>query len=225
MAGFTTLTAKDGHAFSAYEAQPAGKARGGLVVIQEIFGVNAHMRRVADGFAADGYAVIAPAIFDRAEKGVDLGYGKEDVDRGVALRKEIELDDMLVDIAASIEAVKGAGKVGIVGYCLGGSLAWLAATRLTGLSAAVGYYGGTIANNLGEKPLCPVMLHFGEEDTGIPMSAVEKIRAEVDPKRVQVFTYAGGGHAFNRDGNAAFHAPSAKLARERTLQFLATNVG
>lgn len=225
MSGFITLTAEDGHAFSAYEAKPSARPRGGLVVIQEIFGVNAHMRRVADGFVADGYHVMAPALFDRAERGVDLGYDKADIDRGVALRKEIPLDDMRADIAASIVALKGAGKVAIVGYCLGGSLAWLGAARLAGLTAAVGYYGGMIATHLGEPPRCPVMLHFGEEDHGIPMSDVEKIRAAVDSAQVKVFTYAGAGHAFNRDGNAAFHAPSARLARERTLQFLHTHLG
>ena len=132
---------------------------------------------------------------------------------------------MLLDIAASIAALEGSGRIGIVGYCLGGSLAWLAAIRLSGLAAAVGYYGGMVAANLDETPRCPVMLHFGEEDGGIPMADVEKIRASVDPGTVQVFTYPGAGHAFNRDGNAAWHEPSAKLARERTLAFLRAHVG
>jgi carboxymethylenebutenolidase len=221
-----TLTARDGHSFAAYEKTPSsGAVRGGLVVIQEIFGVNAHIRRVADGFAADGYRVVAPAIFDRAERDVDLGYDKPDIDRGVALRKAIDTDRMLLDIAASIAALKASGKVGIVGYCLGGSLAWLAAIRLDGLSAATGYYGGTIAANLGETPRCPVMLHFGEEDGGIPMADVAKIRATVDPALVQVFTYKGAGHAFNRDGSAAWHGESARLARERTVALLREHVG
>jgi carboxymethylenebutenolidase len=220
-----TLKASDGHSFAAYEAKPAGKARGGLVVVQEIFGVNAHIRRVADGYAKDGFHVIAPAIFDRAERGVDIGYEKADVDRGVALRHKISLDDMILDLAASVAALKGAGKIAIVGYCLGGSLAWLAAARIPGLAATVGYYGGMVASHLGEKPRCPVMLHFGELDGGIPMTDVEKIRAAVDPKQVQVFTYAGAGHAFNRDGNHAHHEPSARLARERTVKFLAEHMG
>src|SRR5438552_8010540 len=139
-----TLTAGDGHKFSAYEERPTGVERGGLVVVQEIFGVNAHIRRVAGGYAADGYHVIAPGIFDRAEPGIELGYSKPEADRGVELRKQISTDAMLRDIAASIAALAGSGKVGIVGYCLGGSLAWLAAMRLSGLAAAVGYYGGTI---------------------------------------------------------------------------------
>ncbi|CAN5318357.1 dienelactone hydrolase family protein [soil metagenome] len=220
-----TLKASDGHAFAAYEVKPEGKPRGGLVVVQEIFGVNAHIRRVADGYAKDGFHIIAPAIFDRAERGVDIGYEKADVDRGVALRHKINTDHMLADIAAAVNALEDDGKVGIVGYCIGGSLAWLAAARVPGLAAAVGYYGGAIAANIADKPLCPVMLHFGELDGGIPMSDVAKIKAAVDPKVVQVFTYAGAGHAFNRDGNHAHHEPSAKLARERTLKFLKERVG
>jgi carboxymethylenebutenolidase len=219
------LTAADRHEFSAYEVTPEDKTRGGLVVVQEIFGVNAHIRRVADGYAADGYRVIAPAIFDRAERDIELGYDKPDVDRGVALRQKISLDQMLADIAACIAALDGAGRVGIVGYCLGGSLAWLSAVRLSGLAAAVGYYGGMIAANLSEQPRCPVMLHFGERDTGIPMEAVAKVRAFADPAKVEVFTYAEAGHAFNRDGNPAHHGHSARVARERTIAFLRKHVG
>ena len=225
MGDTVSLTASDGHGFSAYEAAPAGSLRGGLLVIQEIFGINAHIRKVADGYAADGYRVVAPALFDRAEPGVELGYEGADRDRGIALRKQIEIDDMLLDIAAAIAALEGSGRIGIVGYCLGGSLAWLAATRMSGLSAAVGYYGGMVAANLDETPRCPVMLHFGEEDGGIPMADVEKIRASVDPGTVQVFSYPGAGHAFNRDASSSWHEPSAKLARERTLAFLRQHVG
>jgi len=225
MGQFIHLKANDGHSFGAYETGPAGKARGGLIVIQEIFGVNAHVRRVADGFAADGYRVIAPSIFDRAERGADLGYDKADVDRGVALRKQIEIAHMLLDIAATRDALAGAGKVGIVGYCLGGSLAWLAAAKVPGLAAAVGYYGGTIADSLGEKPRCPVMLHFGELDQGIPLADVEKIRSVAEPLGAEIFVYPGAGHAFNRDGHQALHEPSARLARERTLKFLGKHVG
>jgi carboxymethylenebutenolidase len=221
-----TLTAGDGHAFSAYRKTPSsGEVRGGLVVVQEIFGVNAHIRRVADGFADDGYEVIAPAIFDRAERGVDLGYEGADRDKGIALRKAIPTEHMLADIAACVVALKPAGRVGIVGYCLGGTLAWLAAARVSGLAAAVGYYGGAIAAELGAKPRCPVMLHFGEEDQGIPMSDVAKIRAAADPSLVQIFTYKDAGHAFNREGNAAFRGEAARVARERTIAFLREHVG
>jgi carboxymethylenebutenolidase len=221
-----TLTAADGHSFAAYEKTPSsGIVRGGLVVVQEIFGVNAHIRRVADGFADDGYRVIAPAIFDRAERGVDIGYDKADVERGVAIRKAIATDHMLADIAASIAALATSGRVGIVGYCLGGTLAWLGSARLEGLAAAVGYYGGAIAAHADEKPRCPVMLHFGEDDPGIPMSDVAKIKAAVDPALVQVFTYKEAGHAFNREGNVAWRGEPARVARERTIAFLREHVG
>jgi carboxymethylenebutenolidase len=221
-----TLSAADGHSFTAYEKTPSsGVVRGGLVVVQEIFGVNAHIRRVADGFAEDGYRVIAPAIFDRAERGVDLGYEKADVERGRALRQAILTDHMLADIAACVAALRPAGKAGIVGYCLGGSLAWLAAARVDGLAAAVGYYGGAIAAELGAKPRCPVMLHFGEEDPGIPLSDVAKIKDAVDPSHVQVFTYKAAGHAFNREGNQAWRGEAARVARERTIAFLREHVG
>jgi len=225
MGEMITLAASDGHKLGAYEEKPAGLVRGGLVVIQEIFGVNAHIRRVAGGYVADGYRVIAPAIFDRAERGVEIGYSKPEMERGMELRKQISTDAMLRDIAAAIAALAGSGKIGIVGYCLGGSLAWLSAGRLQGLAAAVGYYGGTIASNLADKPRCPVMLHFGENDGGIPMSDIEKIKRAVAPARVQVFTYPGAGHAFNRDGTPSYHADSAKLARERTLAFFREHVG
>jgi carboxymethylenebutenolidase len=225
MGRLITLAAADGHGFSAYEATPKERIRGGLVVVQEIFGVNAHIRRVADGYAADGYRVLAPAIFDRAERGVELGYDKADVDRGVALRREIDTAHMLADIAACVAGLAPDGKVGIVGYCLGGSLAWLAAANVPGLAAAVGYYGGLIAANLEAKPRCPVMLHFGEEDRGIPLADVERIRAAADPALVEVFTYKGAGHAFNREGNAAFHSVSARIARDRTIAFLRGHVG
>jgi carboxymethylenebutenolidase len=220
-----TLDADDGHRFSAYEATPTASPRGGLVVVQEIFGVNAHIRHVADGYAADGYRVIAPAIFDRVQRGIELGYGRENAAVGVALRQKIALDDMLRDIAACVVALQSAGKVGIVGYCLGGSLAWLAATRIAGLAAAIGYYGGMIAEHRDETPKCPVMLHFGEEDGSITADDVATIRAAVNPKAVQVFTYAGAGHAFNREGNDAYHAPSAMLARELSLAFLQKHLG
>ncbi|HYB57753.1 MAG TPA: dienelactone hydrolase family protein, partial [Alphaproteobacteria bacterium] len=150
-----TLTASDGHKLSAYRADPAGKPKGGLVVIQEIFGVNSHIREVCDGFAKDGYAALAPALFDRAQRGVDLGYTAPEIEAGRALRGKIGWDAVLKDVAAAIKAVSDAGKVGIVGYCWGGSVAWRAATQLSGLSGAVGYYGGQIAEFKDEKPKVP----------------------------------------------------------------------
>lgn len=226
MGKMITLTAADGHRFGAYEKTPSsGEVRGGLVVVQEIFGVNAHIRRVADGYAAEGYRVIAPALFDRAEAGIELGYEGADRERGFALMRSIDTGHMIADVAAAVAALQPSGRVGIVGYCLGGTLAWAAAARVPGLAAAVGYYGGMIASLLGEAPRCPVMLHFGEEDQSIPPADVEKIKAAVDPAQVQVFTYKDAGHAFNRDGTPVFRGEPARVARERTIAFLRENVG
>ena len=219
------LTANDGQRLAAYEAKPADKPRGGVVLLQEIFGVNEHMRSVADGYARDGYAVIAPALFDRAQPGVELGYDAAASERGRNLRSAIKLDATIADVKAAVAAAKSSGNAAVIGYCWGGSLAWFAAARVPGLACVVGYYGGMIAAALNEKPRCRVMLHFGEDDRGIPMPDVAKIKAAVDPKLVQVFTYPGAGHAFNRAGSAAWHGPSAELARERTLAFLRQHVG
>jgi carboxymethylenebutenolidase len=222
---FIKLTAKDGHNFGAYVAEPSEKPRGGVVVVQEIFGVNPHIRWVADGYAADGYYVVAPALFDRSERDVELGYDAADRDKGIALRRSLSDDDVLLDIEAAVNATKGVGKAGIVGFCFGGSMAWLSAARVPGLSAAVGYYGGQIAGMLDEKPLCPVMLHFGETDPSIPLADAEKIKATLEPRGVPVFIYPVAGHAFNRHGNQAWHGESAELARDRTLAFLREYVG
>jgi carboxymethylenebutenolidase len=218
-----TLTADDGHSFSAYEAKPEGEPRAGLVLIQEIFGVNPHIRAVADGYAEEGFHVVSPALFDRAEPGVELAYGKADSERGVALRGQISLEQTLIDVHAAVEAVRASGKVGMVGYCWGGSLAWFSAARVPGLSATVGYYGSMIAANVGETPRCPVMLHFGEADGGIPMKDVDRVRAATDPAIVQIFTYPAG-HAFNREGEAPYNAHCAMLARMRSLRFLAEHL-
>jgi carboxymethylenebutenolidase len=224
MGGWIELKAADGFTLGAYEAKPEGKPRGGIVLIQEIFGVNAHIRSVADDYAAEGYRVVAPAIFDRAERGADLAYDKPSMDKGIAIRAAIPVDKTLLDVAAAVKALKSAGNVAIVGYCYGGSLAWFGATRIPGLAAAIGYYGGMIAKHLDEKPACPVMLHFGEKDQGIPLTDVEKIRAAVDPARIEVFTYPAG-HAFNRMGEPSYEPHSAMLAKMRTVKLLHAAVG
>ncbi len=223
MGEWIKLTAGDGFELGAWRAEPKGAPRGGLVVVQEIFGVNAHIRSVADGFAADGYLAIAPAIFDRAERGFDAGYEPEAMARGVALAQRIDREAMLLDIAAAAEAAKAGGKVGVVGYCLGGTLAWLAAAKVDGLAAAVGYYGGGVPSLGALKPRAAVMLHFGERDQHIPLAGVRAFAA-AHPD-TPVFTYPTGGHAFNRDGSAAYDAPSATLARQRTMAFFASNLG
>jgi len=219
------LEAKDGFLFSAYEAAPHAKHhRGGLVIVQEIFGVNAHIRKVADSYAEAGYYAIAPAIFDRDSPGMDLAYDQDGIAVGRTAVEKIGMDAMLLDIDAARAAAASAGKVGIVGYCLGGSLAWLAATRLQGFAAASCYYGSRIAATAGEKPHCPVQMHFGDKDTSIPVSDVEKIRENVPPRLVDIFVYPAG-HAFNRDVGQHWDAASAKLARERTLKLLSEHVG
>ena len=215
------LTASDGHRLAAYRADPAGKPRGGLVVIQEIFGVNSHIRSVAVGYAADGYLAIAPALFDRVERGFDVGYSPPDIERGRAVRAKVSLDDALKDVAAAIKAAAPAGKVGIVGYCWGGTVVWASATRLDGLACSSPHYGGGIAEIATERPRCPVMFHFGETDQQIPMTDVEKIRKAQPGQTLHVYP---AGHGFNCDQRGSYHAASAKLARERTLAFLRQHV-
>jgi carboxymethylenebutenolidase len=215
------LKASDGFLLGGYRADPAGKLKGGLVVIQEIFGVNHHIRNVCDRFAAQGYAALAPAMFDRAKADVELGYGDADADEGVALRASIKMEDSLKDVQAAIDALKPAGKVGIVGYCWGGSLAFLAAARLTGLSCAVGYYGGMIARHKDDKPKVPTVLHFGERDDGIPMSDVENIKAA--RPEVKVYTYPAD-HGFSCDERESFDRTSHEQALKVTLAFFRQNL-
>jgi carboxymethylenebutenolidase len=216
-----TLTAADGHQFSAYRADPDGAARGGIVVIQEIFGVNGHIRGVADRFAAAGYAALAPALFDRLARGTELGYDEAGITRGRELRAELGWDDPLKDVAAAVAALADAGKVGAVGYCWGGSVAWLSATRLA-VAGAVSYYGGQIIEFKDEPPRAPALMHFGDKDAGIPMTDVEAIRAAQPAVPIHVYP---AGHGFNCDQRADFHKESADLALERTLAFFAEHIG
>jgi carboxymethylenebutenolidase len=218
-----TLTARDGHTLSAYKAVPDGNAKGGLVVIQEIFGVNNHMRRVADGFAHEGYLCIAPALFDRAQANVQLGYSEQDIAAGRDIRGKISNEMALMDIAAAREALADTGKVGVIGYCWGGFLAWISATRLDGFGASVSYYGGGIGGVAKERPRCPVSLHFGEKDHAIPLSEVETLKAQNHPN-VEVFLYPAG-HGFNCDERGSYDAASAQRARERAVTFLKKHIG
>lgn len=222
MGSMIQLTASDGHKFGAYKAEPSGKAKGGIVLIQEIFGANKHIRALADGYAKDGYLVIAPALFDRVSPDMQLGYGPEDQEKGKATRGQLKWDAVLADTQAAYEAAKSAGKVAIIGYCFGGSVAWLGATRLN-FDASVCYYGGNVADFAEEKPKCPTICHNGTEDKGIPMEKVEKIKAA--RPEVTVYTYEGAGHGFNCDERGSWHEPSAKLARQRTIDFLAKHIG
>ncbi|HSE12708.1 MAG TPA: dienelactone hydrolase family protein [Rudaea sp.] len=199
----------------AYLAKPEGTPKGGIVVVQEIFGVNAHVRDVADGFAAHGYTAIAPAFFDHVETGVELGYDEEGFRRGRALVSEIGLERALEDVASAAQSIDSAGRIGVVGYCWGGTVALLSATRL-GLPS-VSYYGARNVAFLDEKPRAPVQFHFGERDNSIPPEAVQKHR-DAYPD-MQIFTYPAG-HAFNRAVDPThYDAPSARLALDRTLAF------
>lgn len=215
------LTAADGLAFPAYVAHPDGTPRGGIVVLQEIFGVNAHIRAVADSYAAQGYLAIAPSTFHRLQAGVELGYTPEDVAAGVKLKAAAEglpAPGVLQDVQAAVNAVKDAGPVGVVGYCWGGLLTWRAACLLSGIRAAVPYYGGgmTTPSEVVRQPQCPVLVHFGDQDSSIPLEGVRAFQAAHPEVRVEIYN---AQHGFNCDHRAAFDAPSAALARERTLAF------
>jgi carboxymethylenebutenolidase len=216
------LTAGDGHRLQAYEAQPEGRARGAVVVVQEIFGVNGHIRRVADGYAGNGYRVIAPALFDRVRTGIELGYTDADIAEGRSIRERVTFDNALADVAAAEQTLRASGNVGIVGYCWGGTVTWLAAARLAGFAAASSYYGGGIGKFAGEKPRCPVRCHFGAKDHAISHDEVEAVR-KANPG-VEIFIYAAG-HGFNCDERGSFDAASAALARERTLELFHAHVG
>jgi carboxymethylenebutenolidase len=222
MGQWIELTAADGFRLSAYRADPVGQARGALVVVQEIFGVNSHIRGVCEQYASDGYVAIAPALFDRTEPRVELGYAEQDIARGRDLKAAVGIDDALRDVSAARDAVKASGKVGILGYCWGGYVTWMAASRLGGFACAVPYYGGGMLEASDEQPKCPVMAHFGRKDGHIPVEGVQKLAA-AHPE-AQVFIY-DAGHGFNCDQRGSYDAPSATLARERTLGFLRQHIG
>jgi len=229
MGQFTNLKSADGFTVSVYVAEPAGKPRGAIVVIQEIFGVNSHIRQVADRFAAEGYLAVAPATFDRVKPGVELGYTEDDMTAGFELKTAVDAlpgAGVLPDIQAAIDhaAQASGGKVGIIGFCWGGLLTWKAACLLKGLSAAVPYYGGgiTAESEITRQPQCPVMAHFGDQDHWIPMEGIEAF-SKAHPE-VAVHVYSAH-HGFNCDQRASYDQAAADLARERTLAFLAEQLG
>jgi carboxymethylenebutenolidase len=215
-----TLKAADGHVLDAALVRPTGKPRGGIVVIQEIFGLTRHIRDVAHQYADAGYLAVAPALFDRVQKNADVPYA--DVPAGLALMQKLKPEQTLLDMKAAIDAVAIAGKVGMVGYCWGGAVTWLAAARIPGLAAAVPYYGGAIPSLNKDRPKCPTMLHFGETDASIPINQARAV-AKSHPD-VTTHFYAAG-HGFNCDQRASYNADAAKLARERTLAFFRKHVG
>ena len=229
MGQFTNLKSADGFTVSAYVATPEGTPRAAIVVLQEIFGVNSHIRAVADRFAAQGYLAVAPATFDRAQTGVELGYTEDDMKAGFELKTAVDAlpgAGVLQDIQAAIDhaAELGGGKVGIIGFCWGGLLTWKAACLLKGLSAAVPYYGGgmTAETEIARQPQCPVMAHFGDRDHWIPMEGIEAFKQAHPEVAVHVYS---ADHGFNCDQRGAYDEAAAKLARERTLAFLAEQLG
>ena len=217
-----SLTASDGFKLGGYRADPQGKPTGGLVIIQEIFGINHHIRSLCDRFAAQGYASVAPAVFDRIEPNFECGYSPAEIEHARTFIPRIDWGAMMRDTAAAIDSVKDAGKVGIVGYCLGGSIAFLAACNLDGLACAVSYSGGAIAKNADSKPKVATMLHFGDQDQSIPMSDVEIVKAKRPDCEIYVYH---AGHGFSCDERPSFNEAGHKLALERTLAFLARHVG
>jgi carboxymethylenebutenolidase len=227
MGRFIELRSSDGFTPPAYVAEPAGKPKGAIVVLQEIFGVNSHIRSVADGYAADGYLAIAPATFHRVRPGVELGYTDPEIKEGAALKAAVEglpAPGVMPDIQAAVAHAAQAGKVGVVGYCWGGLLTWRSACLLDGIAAAAPYYGGgmTTPQEIARKPKCPVMAHFGEQDHVITMDTVDAFR-KAHPE-VEVYVY-DAGHGFNCDQRGSYNAQAARLARERTLAFFRKHVG
>jgi carboxymethylenebutenolidase len=218
------LKAADGHKLAAYVAEPAGagKPRGAIVVIPEIFGVNSHIKSVADGYAKDGYLAVAPAMFDRAERNYDKGYSQPEIQAGIAVMQKLDWKNTMLDVDAAVAEAKKAGKVGIVGYCWGGTVAWVASARTAGLAAAVPYYGGGMPGFINEQPKVPVMAHFGEKDQS-PTIEQSKAIAKAHPEVSAHFYDAG--HGFNCDQRGSYDAHSSKVARERTLDFFRKHVG
>ncbi len=220
--GQITLTSSDGFRFSAYEARPAGDPRGAVVVIQEVFGVNSHIRSVVDGYAAEGYYAVAPAIFDRVESGIELGYEQADMERGIDLAfNQLDMQNTLADIQAGIDHARSHGRVGVVGYCFGGLLTWLSACQLERIDAASAYYGGGVPDQRALNPKCPVILHFGEHDAHIPLDTVKQFM-EAHPD-LPVYLY-DADHGFNCDQRGSYDAAAAGLARQRTLDLFAEHV-
>jgi len=217
-----TLTAADQFQLGAYRADPSGPSKGGVVVIQEIFGVNHHIRAVCDRLATEGYTAVAPALFDRTQKGFECGYTPDEIANARKFVAAPNWEAMMKDTQAAIDELKKEGPVAIIGFCMGGSVAFLAACRLNGLSCAIAYYGGQIAKFADEKPKVPVQMHFGEKDQGIPMTDVEMIKKK--QPQAEIYTYPDAPHGFHCDERASFTESAAKVAWPRALDFLKKHV-
>ncbi|PCJ22056.1 MAG: carboxymethylenebutenolidase [Gammaproteobacteria bacterium] len=219
------LVSKDGHEFSAYESSPVGKVKGSVVIIQEIFGVNAHIQSVVEFYAGEGYYAIAPALFDRCETGVALGYDAQGMQKGIQLVTKLKPKNTMADIAAAAFVIKQKypeTKSAIVGYCFGGTMAWLSASALDSFSCAVGYYGGQIASFADQTPQCPTLLHFAGDDAHIPLADVEKVRSAQPQVKIEI--YSGAKHGFNCDARSDYQQESSDLAKRRSLDFLAEHL-
>jgi carboxymethylenebutenolidase len=213
----------DGVQIGVYHVEPAGKRRGGLVLIQEIFGLTEHIKECCDKFAAEGYEVLGPAVYDREAPGFEASYSPEDIQKAIKIaRGEHPFDLSVKDSQSCIDALKTKGPVFITGYCYGGTVTWAAACQCTGLAAASGYYGGNIAQMIDQQPKCPTILHFGEHDHGIPMEAVNKIKAAHPEVKVYVYD---AGHGFNSDRRADYNEAAHKLGMQRTLELFRANGG
>ncbi len=214
-----SLVASDNFKLGAYRADPSGAPKGGVVVIQEIFGVNHHIRAVCDRIAAQGYAALAPALFDRQQPNFESGYSPDEIANARKFVANPDWGAMMRDVQAAIDEAKKSGPAAIVGFCLGGTLAFLAAAKLNGLSAAIGWYGGQIAKNADEKPKVPTQLHLGEKDASIPMSDVEIIKQKRGGD-CEIYVYPDAQHGFNCEERGSYNEAAAKLARERSIAFL-----
>ena len=216
------LTTSDGHTLGAYKATPDGSPKGGVIVIQEIFGVNQHIKNVTDEFAKNGFVAVAPALFDRTEKGLELGYGQDDFQKGKETRGSLNDEGIQKDVQAAIDEAAKAGKVGIVGYCFGGYVSWLAACKCNGLSAASTFYGGGIHAKREDTPKVPVIFNFGDNDGGIPLSQVHDIK-EANPE-IPCYVYDEAGHGFCCDDRESYNQGACERAHKRTLDHFASHV-
>ncbi len=218
-----SLVASDSFKLAAYRADPSGPAKGGIVVIQEIFGVNHHIRAVCDRLAGEGYAAVAPAVFDRQQPDFECGYSPDEIANARKFVANPDWGAMLRDVQAAIDTLKKEGPVAIMGFCMGGTIAFIAASKLNGLAAAIGYYGGQTVKNADQKPKVPTLLHFGEKDASIPMSDVETIKQKRGGD-CEIYVYADAQHGFNCDERGSYNEAAAKLAWQRSMAFLQKHV-
>jgi carboxymethylenebutenolidase len=216
------LTTTDRHTLGAYRADPHGTPKGGLVVVQEIFGVNQHIRAICDRLAALGYVAVAPAVFDRFVRDFECGYTPDEIANARSYLGNLNWDHIVADMAAAEDNLKNVGPKGVIGFCLGGTAAFLAACRIPGLKAAVAYYGGMIGKFADEKPKCPLQMHFGEKDEGIPQTVVEEIKKK--QPQAEVYVYPNAAHGFYCDERASYNKDAAALAWSRTQEFLAKHM-